>query len=159
MCYRLPAYHAKVRVRERKLPKLYWCDPGIVRAMKHSTGVVAPEEKGALFEGLVGQVLRAYKDYRALCEEVYYWAPAHRSTAEVDFLLIQGSQIVAIEAKSGNTFAESWCKGVRALAELPGVRRRIVVYPKGPVLRTSDGIDVFPFQHFADLLAAGALNA
>jgi predicted AAA+ superfamily ATPase len=127
--------------------------------MKHSTGGVAPEEKGALFEGLVGQMLRAHKDYRTLCEEIYYWGPAHTKTTVVDFLLVQGSQITAVEAKSGNTFTESWCKGLRALAGLQGVRRRIVVYPKGPVLRTADGIDVFPFRHFADLLAAGALNA
>jgi hypothetical protein len=30
---------------------LYWCDPGVVRVMKHAGGPVAPEERGALFEG------------------------------------------------------------------------------------------------------------
>ena len=34
LCFRLPAYQAKVRVRERKLPKWHWCDPGLVRAIK-----------------------------------------------------------------------------------------------------------------------------
>ncbi|HEQ71050.1 MAG TPA: ATP-binding protein, partial [Spirochaetia bacterium] len=47
LCFRLPAYEAKLRVRERKLPKWYWCDPGIVRAMKRSTGALVVEEKGA----------------------------------------------------------------------------------------------------------------
>jgi predicted AAA+ superfamily ATPase len=42
LCFRLPAYEAKLRVRERKLPKWYWCDPGMVRAMKRVTGSVAP---------------------------------------------------------------------------------------------------------------------
>jgi hypothetical protein len=35
--------------------------------------------------------------------------------------------------------------------------RRIIVYPRGPVLKTKDGIDVFPFQHFSDLLASSSL--
>ena len=157
LCFRLPAYEAKLRVRERKLPKWYWCDPGIVRAMKRSTGGIAPEERGVLFEGLVAQLLRAYKDYRGICDEVYYWAPSGRSETEVDFLLVRGADLIAVEAKSGQTFTDTWCRGLRAVAQLNGLCRRIIVYPRGPVLRTEDGIDVFPFQHFSDLLAGNGL--
>jgi uncharacterized protein len=157
LCFRLPAYEAKLRVRERKLPKWYWCDPGIVRAMKRTSGSVTPEERGALFEGLVAQLLRAYKDYRGCCDEMYYWAPAGKSETEVDFLLVQGTAYVAVEVKSGHTFIEAWCKGLRAVASLAGLRRRIIVYPSGPVMQTTDGIEVWPFHHFTDQLAANAL--
>jgi len=157
LCFRLPAYEAKLRVRERKLPKWYWCDPGIVRAMKRSTGGIVPEERGVLFEGLVAQLLRAYRDYRGICDEMYYWAPSGRSETEVDFLLVRGNDLIAVEAKSGQTFTDTWCKGLRAVAQLKGLCRRIIVYPRGPVLRTEDGIDVFPFQHFSDLLAGNSL--
>ena len=157
LCFRLPAYEAKLRVRERKLPKWYWCDPGIVRGMKRVTGTIAPEERGTLFEGIVAQLLRAYKDYRGICDDIYYWATSGRSTMEVDFILVRGSDLIAIEAKSGNTFADAWCKGLRAIGPLEGVRRRIVVYPRGPAMRTKDGIDVLPFKHFAEELAADAL--
>jgi predicted AAA+ superfamily ATPase len=157
LCFRLQAYEAKLRVRERKLPKWYWCDPGIVRAMKRSTGGIVPEERGVLFEGLVAQLLRAYKDYRGICDEIYYWAPSARSETEVDFLLVRGNDLIAVEAKSGQTFTDTWCKGLRAVAQLKGLCRRIIVYPRGPVLRTEDGIDVFPFQHFSDLLAGNSL--
>jgi predicted AAA+ superfamily ATPase len=157
LCFRLPAYAAKLRVRERKLPKWYWCDPGMVRAMKRTSGGVTPEERGALFEGLVAQLLRAYKDYHGVYDEMYYWAPAGRVETEVDFLLVQGAALIAVEAKSGNTFTEAWCKGLRAVAPLQGLRRRIIVYPHGPVLQTTDGIEVMPFQHFADQLASNAL--
>ena len=157
LCFRLPAYEAKLRVRERKLPKWYWCDPGIVRAMKRTSGSITPEERGALFEGLVAQLLRAYKDYRGLCEEMYYWAPAGRSETEVDFLLVQGTASVAVEVKSGQTFTEAWCKGLRAIAALAGLRRRLIVYPRGPVMQTTDGIEILPFQHFADQLGANTL--
>jgi len=157
LCFRLPAYEAKLRVRERKLPKWYWCDPGIVRAMKRVTGPMAPEEEGALFEGLVAQMLRAYKDYRSLCDDIFYWSPSDRTTLEVDFILILGSSLIAVEVKSGKTFRNAWCKGLRVLEPLEGLQRRIVVYPRGPAMRTKDGIDVLPFKQFADELAADAL--
>lgn len=76
---------------------------------------------------------------------------------EVDFILTRGSEVIAVEVKSGNTFTDTWCKGLRAIEQLKGLGRRIVVYPRGPVMRTRDGIDVLPFKHFADELAAGAL--
>ena len=157
LCFRLPAYEAKLRLRERKLPKWYWCDPGIVRSMKRVSGSVAPEERGALFEGMVAQLLRAYKDYRGLCDQMYYWAPSGRSGSEVDFLLAKGKELVAVEVKSGNTYTESWCKGLRVVAQLKGLRRRIIVYPRGPVLQTKDGIEVMPLHQFASLLAADLL--
>jgi predicted AAA+ superfamily ATPase len=157
LCFRLPAYEAKLRVRERKLPKWYWCDPGIVRAMKRVTGPMAPEEEGALFEGLVAQMLRAYKDYRSLCDDIFYWSPSDRTTLEVDFILILGSSLIAVEVKSGKTFRNAWCKGLRVLEPLEGLQRRVVVYPRGPAMRTKDGIDVLPFKQFADELAADAL--
>ena len=157
LCFRLSAYEAKLRVRERKLPKWYWCDPGIVRVMKRTTGTLAPEERGALFEGLVAQLIRAYKDYHGICDEMYYWAPSGRSQTEVDFLLVRGEKLIAVETKSGAVFTEAWCKGLRAVTQLKGLQRRIIVYPSGPVLRTEDGIDVFPLTHFATLLAGNNL--
>lgn len=157
LCFRLPAFEARLRVRERKLPKWYWCDPGIVRAMKRTKGRPAPEEKGVLFEGLVAQLIRAYREYRGICDDVYYWAPSSRSETEVDFLLIRGKELVAVEAKSGNNFMEVWCKGLRAVSQLEGLKRRIIVYPGGSVLRTEDGIEVLPFQQFAALLADDSL--
>jgi predicted AAA+ superfamily ATPase len=157
LCFRVPAYEAKLRVRERKHPKWYWCDPGMVRAMKRSFGPVVPEERGALFEGLVAQVIRAYRDYRGICDDISYWSPAGGSTCEVDFLMRRGENFIAIEAKSGNRFMESWCQGLRAAAPLEGLKRRLIVYPRGPVLRTQDGIDVLPFHDFSDRLASGDL--
>lgn len=157
LCFRLPAYEAKLRVKERRLPKWYWCDPGIVRAMKRSKGPLVQEEKGALFEGLVAQVLRAYKDYQGLFDEMFYWAPLGGSGTEVDFILVRGSELIAVEAKSGNIFTDTWCRGLRAVEPLKGLRRRIIVYPRGPAMRTKDGIDVLPFEQFAGELAAGAL--
>ncbi len=155
LCFQLPAYRPRLRVRERKLPKWYWCDPGIVRAMKRVAAPPAPEERGPLFEGLIAQLIRAYTDYRNLCDEWFYWGTAART--EVDFLLERAGDFVAIEVKSGRAFSEVWCKGLRSLTDLKGLRRRIVVYPEGPELQTVDGIEILPFLRFSDLLGADAL--
>jgi len=37
------------------------------------------------------------------------------------------------------------------------LRRRIIVYLNGPILKTRDGIDVLPFSVFADQLAGNSL--
>ncbi len=153
----LPAYEAKIRVRERKLPKWYWCDPGLVRAMKGSFGPITPEEKGFLFEGLVAQLIRAYRDYRRLCEGFFYWGSGGIGGTEVDFVLTRGDQLLAIEVKSGRAFADNWCKGLRALKTLKGLHRRFVVYPEGPRLETEDGIEVLPFSDFSGMMASEAL--
>ena len=157
LCFRLPAFEAKLRVRERKLPKWYWCDPGIVRAMKGQKGSPSPEERGALFEGLVAQMIRSYTDYRDLCDACYYWATAAQNQTEVDFLLERGGEFVAVEVKSGTTFSKTWCKGLRAVTDLKGLCRRIIVYPEGPELRTEDNIEILSFEGFSSLLTNDAL--
>jgi len=88
---------------------------------------------------------------------LYYWAPTSGSATEVDFLLMRDKEFAAVEVKSSRLFSEKWCKGLRAIADLKGLRRRVVVYPQGPVLRTKDGIDVMPFECFAEQLAKNTL--
>jgi predicted AAA+ superfamily ATPase len=156
LCFRVPGFEGKLRVRERRLPKWYWCDPGLARAMRGTRGAPAAEERGALFEGFVAQLLRAYRDYNALCDSIAYWCPERRG-AEVDFVLTRGDEHLAIEVKSGAQFSDRWCAGLRALAPLPNLRRRLIACPGGVRLRTEDGIDVLPLAELAAELAAGSL--
>jgi len=62
--------------------------------------------------------------------DMYFWAPAGGIETEVDFLLQRNREFIAVEAKSGRTFSEKWCKGLRAITDLNGLQRRIVVYPQ-----------------------------
>ncbi len=154
---RLAAFEARLRVRERKLPKLYWSDPGLVRAIKRSTGKVLPEERGPLFEGWVFGVLRAYAAYRDLFEEIFYWAPLQARGVEVDFLLRRGRDFIAIEAKSRARFERSQLVGLRAIGDLNHLVRRILVYPGSHELRTAEGIEVWPVPVFLDKVQSGNL--
>ncbi len=76
----LPAFEAKLRVRERQHPKLYWVDPGLARATKQQLGPVVAEERGPLLEGLILTILRAHDGDSELFEEVSHWAPAQALT-------------------------------------------------------------------------------
>lgn len=55
--FTVPAYEAKLRVRERRHPKLYWVDPGLVRAVRGDRGAPDAVARGALFEGWMAQCL------------------------------------------------------------------------------------------------------
>jgi predicted AAA+ superfamily ATPase len=63
LAFRLPAFEARLRVRELRHPKLYWFDPGVVRVVAGRTGELHPEERGTLFEDWMAALLRAARDY------------------------------------------------------------------------------------------------
>lgn len=157
LAWRLQAYEARLRVRERRHPKLYWIDPGLVRAVKRQLGPVTAEERGALLEGWVHSLLRAYREERALYEEIAYWSPAQAKHVEVDFLLRRGSELLAVEVKSAQTFSRSQMAGLKAIRELPGVVRRILVYCGPDQLVLGDGIEVWPVEIFIEALAEDRL--
>ena len=154
---RLPAYEARLRVRERKHPKLYWMDPGVARAAKGAHGSVAREEVGHLLEGWVHALLSTYMAERDLAEEIAYWAPAESAKLEVDFLLRRGSDLCAIEVKSARRTDPGDLAGLRAIAELAGLRRRILVHRGTRPTKTEDGIDVWPVETLLKALAEDGL--
>ena len=157
LAWRLAAFETRLRVRERKHPKLYWIDPGLVRAVKKQTGVVSPEEAGPLFEGWIHTLLRAYGETGSLFDEIAYWAPAEAQSVEVDFLLQRGGEHLALEVKAGTRFAPPWLSGLRAIGDLPRLARRILVYPGTRELRTPEGIEVWPLGKLLTALAEGTL--
>jgi len=157
LAFRLPAYEAGLRVRERKHPKLYWVDPGLARAAGGRHGALHPQEKGPLLEGLVASILRACSDYSRLFDGFYYWASASGRDSEVDFLLERQGAYVAIEVKASGKMLDGHLKGLRACRRLAGLKKRILVYLGERTLRSPDGIDVWPFSRFAANLTAAGL--
>jgi len=152
----LPAYEAKLRVKERKHPKLYWTDPGVVRAMKRQLHEPAAEERGALLEGWVYGLLRARQSYAGLYDELVYWAPAQGAT-EVDFLVRRGKSLVAIEVKTTTSPTPRHVSGLRAIADLAGIKRRILVHMGDRAFNTAEGIEALPVMQFAEEVLSGRL--
>lgn len=154
---RLQPFPLKLRVRERAHPKLYWIDPGLVRAVKRRFGPVADEERGPLLEGYVLTLVAAYHEKAPLFDEIGYWSPAEARDVEVDFLLRRDREHLAIEVKSRTRLEESMLRGLKAVADLEGLARRILVYRGARRLLTREGIEVWPFEAFSAALAGGGL--
>ncbi len=157
LAFRLPAFESSLRVRERRHPKLYWVDPGLARAARKGLGDVDAVERGALLEGFVATCLRAHGEYDGLFDDMTYWAPADAVRTEVDFLLRRGKKFLAIEVKSSRRIPDDGLRGLRAIADLPGLVRRLLVLDSRERIRTEDGIDVIPLGTFFDFLADGSL--
>lgn len=152
LTYRLPAFEARLRVRERKHPKLYWVDPGLVRAVKKQLGPLHVEERGALVEGWILTLLRTYNEKARLFDEISYWSPLD-ARVEVDFLLRRGRDLLAIEVKSPVRFVPEMLLGLRAMGELRGVRRRLLVYGGKRRMSSPEGIEIVPIPEFLSLLS------
>ena len=152
----LPAFEARLRVRERRRPKLYWADPGLVRAVKRQLGPVANEERGALLEGWVLGLLRAHNEHQRIYDDIGYWAAAE-SAAEVDFVLTRDGDHLAIEVKASERYNTAMLKGLRALADVDGLTRRILVYRGRRTFKTEDGIDIWPLEDLHQALQADQL--
>lgn len=153
----VPAFEARLRVRERRHPKLYWVDAGIARAAKRHLSAVSAEERGPLLEGWVLTVLRAHNGGSDLFEEISYWAPAQARQTEVDFLLRRGRDYLALEIKAQSRFSTPQLAGLRAIADLPRLVRRVLVYLGDRRLKTEDGIEVWPLDSFLTAVADATL--
>ena len=149
----VPAYYPRLKVREKKHKKFYLADPGIARTVKNNRGPVSFEEKGPLFEGLVAQILRAYQNYTDLYDKMFYWSPSHAKNTEVDFLLQKGKHLIAIEAKAKPQVSSQDYKGLKAIKDLPNVKKRIAVYMGDTKRKTQEGIDIWPFDKFCKILS------
>ncbi len=154
---RLEGFEAKLRTRERKLPKLYWVDPGLARQVQRRRGPLHAEERGALLEGFVLGLLRAYRETSDLYDRISYWAPSQAQNVEVDFLLERQSEYVAIEVKSTTRYDTTLLKGLRGIQEMPGLARSLLLYGGQRSFATSEGIEIWPIRRFSEALAEGAL--
>lgn len=155
LVFRVRAFEGKLRVKERKHPKLYWLDSGVARAVRKQFHAPSSEERGSLFEGLIAQLLRAHQALRPeLYDELYYWAVG-KTAIEVDFLLQRGASFIAIEVKARERLDPAAFSGLKAVAELPGVTRRMLVYLGDHHFRHEAGIDVLPFRDFVEELEQG----
>ena len=96
-------------------------------------------------------------DYHGAFDEMYYWAPAQARDTEVDFLLLRDGDSIAIAAKASAHVHDHHLAGLRAVAPLPGLQRRILTYPGPRRMRSPDGIDIWPLPDLLEALATDRL--
>ena len=80
-------------------------------------------------------------------DELYYWAPTEGGT-EVDFLVRRGRKFTAIEVKAKKRLSSRDFAGLKAIAELKGIGRRLVVFLGDRPFQTEDGMEALPVREF-----------
>jgi len=125
---RLPAYHANIRKRLTKRPKIYWRDSGLLHALMGINGfdeLVRQPWVGASWEGhVIDQVLTA------LQQGGHHFEAWHMRTAtgqEIDLVLKVGAELWAVEVKLTTRPGPSHMARLDAGADLIDADRRFLI--------------------------------
>ena len=143
----------------RSGPPRRGCDAfeqGSARALKRQLGPVAAEERGALLEGFVLMLLRFYGEYADLYDGIRSLGTHGGTSGRGGLRDREATPVAAIEVKATRIVRPADLRGLRAIAELAGLRRRVLVFLGPRPLTTPDGIEVWPLAHFAKLLEEAA---
>ena len=151
--FRLEPYHANIRKRLTKSPRLYFVDVGLAGYL---IGIKSPEHlvthplRGALFENaaVVEAVKHAYN--QGVPPSLSFLRTA--GGLECDLLHERGDGLVAIEIKSGATVNNAWFARLRRIENtVPRVAATALVY--GGAHRQERGdCPAVPLAEFPDLL-------
>ena len=128
--FRLPPFHANIRKRLVKSPKLYFYDVGLARYL---LGIERPEQiathssRGALFENAVVVETLKYRFNRGRRFNPYFFRSSRG--LECDLLFETGHGMGAIEIKAGATIASNYFDSLNRVSELiPEISTKVVVY-------------------------------
>ena len=135
-----------------KMPKLYLTDVGLAAALM---GITEPAQvqahplRGALFETLVVNELLKTRANFGLREPLYFWRD--NIGTEVDVIIERGTEIAAVEIKSGPTVASDtfgnlnkWLKYATERGQFSAVHPALVY--GGETRFTRQGVDVMPWS-------------
>lgn len=146
--FSLPGF---VKTRKRKAIsriKHYLFDVGVVNTLCRR-GEIRPRSElfGKAFEQFIIQEVRAYLSYRRRKLPLSYW----RSLSQYEVDVVVGTEL-ALEIKGGSQVREDDLKGLRALKEEGLIRDYAVVSLDSEERKTSDGIRIYPWEKFLQLL-------
>lgn len=148
----LEPYRKTKKRRLVTMPKFYLFDPGVVRFLAKIPAIQKGSSAfGKAFEHFIFCEVRSYIAYRNSDIELSYWRTS--SGFEVDFIL--GDAEVALEAKASGTANDNHLKGLRAFGEEHPCNKKILVSCDPLPRKTSDGIDILPWQVFCNELWSG----
>lgn len=119
--YLLRPYYENFGKRLIKSPKLYFMDTGLLcylLRIRSADDLISHALRGAVFETfVVVELLKAFL-HQGLDPDVYYWRDS--TGHEIDLLHAWGPTRIPIEAKSGETAASDFFKGIEYWRSLPG---------------------------------------
>ena len=151
--FQLPAYHANIRKRLVRSPKLYFHDVGLA---SYLLGIESPNQvtthplRGALFENIVVTEALKHGFNRGTRPSLSFYRDS--KGLECDLLYETGRRICAVEAKSGATVAADYFRSINRVAELlPAITSKTIVFGGAERQQRSD-CQVVPLDQFAGRL-------
>lgn len=149
----LPPYHANIRKRLVKSPKLYFYDVGLachLLGIEHARQVVTHPLRGALFENMVVVETLKHRFNRGRPSNLSFFRDSRG--LECDLLCRTGNSFAAIEIKSGATITSDYFSALDRVAELvPNVSVRAVVHG-GTQRQARTAGEALPFAELTGLL-------
>ncbi|MDE0240507.1 MAG: ATP-binding protein [bacterium] len=151
--FRLPPFHANIRKRLVKTPKLYFYDVGLAShliGIEHAGQLGTHPLRGPLFENAVVVEVLKHRFNRGRRSNLSFFRAS--SGLECDLLLENGSGMAAIEIKSGATVASDWFNSLNRVAKvLPPIAAKAVVYGGSDWQSRKDG-EVVPLAALSETL-------
>jgi predicted AAA+ superfamily ATPase len=145
MMRQLQPYHANLRKRQVKSPKVYVRDSGILHhllGIESLNSLLNHPKVGASWEGLVvEEILKS-----ELHDDAFFWA-THQG-AEIDLLLRRGSRLLGVECM--RTDAPRLTRSIRIAIEDLDLARVAVVYPGTKRYPISDMVEAVPLSTLAE---------
>ena len=128
--FQLPPYHANIRKRLVKSPKLYFYDVGLASyliGIENAEQVATHPLRGALFENMVVIEALKHRFNRGRESNLSFFRDSRG--LECDLFYETGHGIHAIEIKSGATVASDYFTSLNRVADLiPSISAKTVVY-------------------------------
>ena len=151
--FQLPPYHANLRKRLVKSPKLYFYDVGLASYLiriEHADQVATHPLRGPLFENLVVAETLKYRFNRGLQPNLSFFRDSRG--LECDLFYETGRGIGAIEIKSGATIASDYFTSLHRVAALiPDISTKTVIYG-GATPQSRTDAKAVPLQGMRDVL-------
>jgi uncharacterized protein len=114
----LQPYHANIKKRLVKRPKLYFFDVGLVSFLidlSSSSQIATHPLRGSLFENMIVSEIVKSRFHQHLPTATYFYRDKDKN--EVDILTTSGHVVTPIEVKSGKTISSDYFKGIRSIAK------------------------------------------
>ncbi|HPN56433.1 MAG TPA: DUF4143 domain-containing protein, partial [Candidatus Omnitrophota bacterium] len=141
MIRQLQPWHANIKKRQVKAPKIYFNDTGILHALlgiQNRSDLLRHPKYGASWEGFVlEEVIRAVEPH-----EVFFWA-THQG-AEIDLVFNKGGQMYGVEIKRQD--APRMTPSIKHALEDLKLEGIAVIYPGQRRYSIHKQVDVVPFD-------------
>ncbi len=147
----LRPWHANLRKRQVKSPKVYVRDSGLLHRLlgiDSAKALLTHPKVGASWEGFVIEQVLAAEPH----DEAFFWA-THQG-AEIDLILSRGGRLLGVECKRAD--APRMTKSIAIAIEDLGLERVAVMYPGERRCPLGDKVEAVPV---AELASPGRLFA